>query len=52
MQKYIDVHDSYNLYRSIKSIVGPSQISLNLIEDKDGNIITDKQRRLSVQLIQ
>lgn len=43
----MNVNDSYNLYRAIKEIVGPSKKSLNIIEDMHGNCLKNKKQQLT-----
>lgn len=46
LQQYINVGDSYNLYKGIKAIVSPPKRSLAIIEDENGEKIKDQDLRL------
>ncbi|KAI5735577.1 hypothetical protein M8J77_020203 [Diaphorina citri] len=46
LQEFANKNDTYNLYRGIKSTVGPIRKPLNIIEDKNGNKISNKEERL------
>ncbi|XP_008483671.1 craniofacial development protein 2-like [Diaphorina citri] len=47
LQAYMNVNDSFNLYRSIKEVVGPTKKSLNIIEDKQGVSLKKKNEQLA-----
>lgn len=46
LQEYANKNDTYNLYRGITSIVGPIRKPLNIIENKNGIKLSNKEDRL------
>ncbi|KAL1447281.1 hypothetical protein WDU94_008893 [Cyamophila willieti] len=46
IQVFMDMGDSYNVYKSIKALVGPTKRPLNIIIDDDGNRIENLDDRL------
>lgn len=46
LQSYKDLNDTHNLYKGIRSIVGPVKKSLNVVKNKDGNPLVNKNEQL------
>ncbi|XP_008486019.1 uncharacterized protein LOC103522702, partial [Diaphorina citri] len=47
LQAMMNTNDSFNLYRSIKEVIGPTKKALNIIEDSQGIALKDKNQQLS-----
>ncbi|KAL1448183.1 hypothetical protein WDU94_005664 [Cyamophila willieti] len=47
LQTMMNTNDTYNLYRSIKEIVGPIKKALNIIEDSKGEVLKSKNEQLA-----
>lgn len=46
LQTYKDLNDTHNLYKGIRSIIGPIKKSLNVVKNKEGEPLINKSEQL------